>query len=50
MTIGCASDLVFRFIDATEDSEALGIDTTCLGDIPRPSFFVPLGARMGDGQ
>jgi pimeloyl-ACP methyl ester carboxylesterase len=50
MAIGCASNLIFRFIDSPEDNEALKIDTACLGDIPRPSFFVPLGARMGGGS
>jgi pimeloyl-ACP methyl ester carboxylesterase len=39
MALGCASDLVQRFIDAEGDAEALAVDATCLQGIPRPPVF-----------
>ena len=42
MGLGCLRDLVYRFIDAHEDAQALALDTTCASDIPRPPAFVPV--------
>ena len=43
MAIGCARDVVFRFIDATDDRDATGVDASCLKAIPRPPSFQPPG-------
>lgn len=40
--IGCARDLLFRFIDASDDSDARTLDTGCVKTIPRPAAFVPI--------
>lgn len=45
--IGCARDLVFRFIDAADDAAALAIDTACVASIPRPGVFIPISAAPG---
>jgi pimeloyl-ACP methyl ester carboxylesterase len=42
MGLGCLRDLVYRFIDAPEDAQALALDTTCANAIPRPPAFVPV--------
>ena len=42
MGLGCLRDLVFRFIDAPEDAQALALNTTCASAIPRPPAFVPV--------
>ena len=39
--IGCASDLLFRFIDAPDDAEALALNAECVTRIPRPGAFLP---------
>ncbi|OYT98378.1 MAG: cysteine protease [Burkholderiales bacterium PBB1] len=42
MGIGCVRDLMFRFIDAADDAHALGIDATCVAQVPRPPAFEPM--------
>ncbi|MDE2625856.1 MAG: alpha/beta hydrolase [Burkholderiales bacterium] len=44
LAIGCARDLLYRFIDAAEDRDASAIDASCVEGIPRPGVFVPIGA------
>ena len=44
MSIGCMRDVVFRFIDAATDAQALAVDASCAGAIPRPPAFVSVGA------
>jgi pimeloyl-ACP methyl ester carboxylesterase len=44
MAIGCMRDVVFRFIDAASDEQALKVDADCASQIPRPAAFVPLAA------
>ena len=44
MGIGCVRDVIYRFIDAIEDSEATTVDAGCVKDIPRPAAFRPLSA------
>jgi len=44
MNLGCMRDVVFRFIDAASDAEALKVDTGCAHGVPRPSVFVPQAA------
>lgn len=45
--VGCARDLVFRFIDLEDDLEAIRIDAGCLTSIPRPVVFLPIEAERG---
>lgn len=40
--VGCMNDVLFRFIDAAEDSAALPQDASCALKIPRPTVFVPV--------
>jgi pimeloyl-ACP methyl ester carboxylesterase len=47
MAIGCMRDVVYRFIDAVEDSDALAVDAGCAARVPRPPAFVSLGAAAG---
>ncbi len=42
MAIGCMRDVVFRFIDAVTDAEALAVDADCAAQVPRPPAFVSL--------
>ena len=44
MGVGCTRDVLTRFIDAAEDRDALAVDAACLGGIPRPPAFEPIGA------
>ena len=44
LAIGCARDLLFRFIDVAEDAAASALDTRCVKSIPRPGVFVPMDA------
>ncbi|HYN60463.1 MAG TPA: alpha/beta hydrolase [Rubrivivax sp.] len=41
--LACLRDVVFRFIDAATDAQALEIDASCARDIPRPPPFLPPG-------
>jgi hypothetical protein len=42
MAIGCTRDLVYRFIDTTDDKEATAVDASCVKAIPRPPAFAPI--------
>ncbi|MEO8525121.1 MAG: alpha/beta hydrolase [Caldimonas sp.] len=44
MSIGCMRDVVFRFIDAATDAEALAVDAGCASQVPRPLAFVSLSS------
>ncbi|MEP7302653.1 MAG: alpha/beta hydrolase [Caldimonas sp.] len=44
MAIGCMRDVVFRFIDAVADSDALAVDAGCAAKVPRPPAFVSLAS------
>ncbi len=44
MGVGCMRELVFRFIDAKQDSAALPQDASCAANIPRPPVFLPVQA------
>ena len=39
MAIGCMRDVVFRFVDAADDAEALAVDAGCAASVPRPPAF-----------
>jgi pimeloyl-ACP methyl ester carboxylesterase len=41
MGIGCLRDVVYRFVDAATDDEALAVDAACVRSIPRPPMFAP---------
>lgn len=41
--VGCVPDLLFRFLDAAGDAEALALDAACATAMPRPPAFVPPG-------
>lgn len=41
--LGCMDQVVFRFIDAGSDAEALQVDAACAQGLPRPALFVPPG-------
>jgi pimeloyl-ACP methyl ester carboxylesterase len=43
MALPCMRDVLFRFIDAESDDEALKLDAGCALAIPRPGAFVPPG-------
>jgi pimeloyl-ACP methyl ester carboxylesterase len=43
MGIGCMRDVLFRFVDAQTDEEALAVDAGCATAIPRPPMFEPPG-------
>ena len=45
LAIGCMGDVVFRFIDAARDRDALAVDAACAANVPRPPAFRPLGAE-----
>ncbi len=42
MNIGCMRDVVYRFIDAVDDRDAVAVDASCVKAIPRPPAFQPL--------
>jgi pimeloyl-ACP methyl ester carboxylesterase len=39
MGLPCMSDVIYRFVDAESDDDALRVDTTCAAAIPRPPVF-----------
>lgn len=46
MAIGCMRDVLYRFIDADTDDDALKLDAACVTGIPRPPMF----ALPGDAR
>lgn len=42
MNLPCMRDVMFRFIDAADDAQALAVDAACVQSIPRPPAFEPL--------
>jgi pimeloyl-ACP methyl ester carboxylesterase len=42
MGIGCMRDVLYRFVDAGSDDEALKVDAVCVTAIPRPPMFAPM--------
>lgn len=48
---GCVPDLLYRFIDARDDADALALDAACATAIPRPPAFVPpVASSAGAGR
>jgi pimeloyl-ACP methyl ester carboxylesterase len=50
MGLGCARDVIYRFIDAADDRDALAVDTSCLDAVPRPSAFEPIAPSPADAR
>lgn len=50
LQVACLRDAVHRFIDAADDAEALKVDTSCAGSVPRPPAFVPVQASVAAGK
>ncbi|MBS0444909.1 MAG: alpha/beta fold hydrolase [Proteobacteria bacterium] len=48
MGLGCARDVIYRFIDAGDDRAALAVDASCLDGVPRPPAFEPITAAAAD--
>lgn len=46
LSVGCARDLLYRFIDIADDAAASALDTSCVKAIPRPGVFVPMNADV----
>jgi pimeloyl-ACP methyl ester carboxylesterase len=44
---GCMRDVLFRFIDAPTDAQALAVDADCVSAIPRPPAFAPPAVAEG---
>lgn len=45
MGLGCMPELMQRFIDATDDGQALSLDMKCVQAIPRPPVFRPVSTE-----
>jgi pimeloyl-ACP methyl ester carboxylesterase len=43
MGLACMRDVLFRFIDAPHDDDALKVEASCADAMPRPGVFVPPG-------
>jgi len=50
MAIGCARDVVYRFIDAADDRDATAVDASCVKAIPRPPAFAPIVLPNGGAK
>ena len=46
MALGCMRDVLFRFVDAPSDDDALKVETGCAAAIPRPPMFSLPGAAQ----
>jgi pimeloyl-ACP methyl ester carboxylesterase len=44
LALPCMRDVLFRFVDAASDGQALIVDADCAAAIPRPPVFVPVAA------
>jgi pimeloyl-ACP methyl ester carboxylesterase len=54
MALPCMRDVLFRFIGAETEAEAMAVKTDCAAAVPRPPAFMPPGgasaaARAGSG-
>lgn len=50
MSLGCMRDVIYRFIDAAADRDALAADAACVKSIPRPPTFVPVDVAAGTSK
>jgi len=44
--IGCMRDVLYRFIAAETDADALAVDANCVVSIPRPTLFQPTSPML----
>jgi fermentation-respiration switch protein FrsA (DUF1100 family) len=44
MGLGCMRDVLYRFVDADTEADALKVDAGCALAIPRPPAFQPVTA------
>lgn len=42
MALDCMRDVLFRFIDVEDDTQATSVDAACVKNIPRPTAFMPV--------
>lgn len=49
MGVGCMRDVLYRFVDAAGDDEALQVDASCATAVPRPPMFAPMAAAAVEG-
>jgi pimeloyl-ACP methyl ester carboxylesterase len=49
MGLGCMRDVLYRFVDAASDDEALQVDASCATAVPRPPMFMPTAAAAAQG-
>jgi len=47
LSVGCMRDVLFRFVDAAADKDALAVDAACATRIPRPPAFRPVTLPSG---
>lgn len=40
--VGCMRDVLYRFIDAVDDDQAMAVDAGCAAGVPRPPAFRPI--------
>ena len=49
MGLPCMRDVIYRFVDAESDDDALKVDATCVQAVPRPPAFAPPEASSASG-
>jgi len=42
LSVGCMGDVVYRFVEAEDDAQALAVDARCVQAIPRPLAAAPI--------
>jgi pimeloyl-ACP methyl ester carboxylesterase len=47
MSLPCMRDVLYRFIDADTDAEALQVDTACAARVPQPPAYLPPRGASG---
>jgi pimeloyl-ACP methyl ester carboxylesterase len=50
LSVPCMRDVLFRFIDAEEDAQALKVDAGCAKNMPRPPAYRPLELSTGSAR
>lgn len=46
LSIPCMRDVMFRFIDAVEERDALAVDASCTRNMPRPPAYRPIDLSL----
>lgn len=50
MAIGCMRDVLYHFVEAESDEQALAVDASCITAIPRPPMFSPPVPKAAAGE